>query len=106
LFIIAGAGGFLVIFCVFLALVSKPGRAKAPIDTGIAELFGTVLPMEELFLAEEPDFLPPVLFERPRRDSWTLLDAEAYWEDPLNEGPELYEGIIRRIMDGIMEKVP
>jgi hypothetical protein len=46
------------------------------------------IPAEELFLPDEPDFLPGTLLERERRTSWTEQDAVEYWQDPLRSGEE------------------
>lgn len=62
--------------------------------------------MEELFMADEPDFLPPVLLERERRDAWTIEDVRPYWTDPLEEGAAVYQDMMSGVVDRIMERVP
>ena len=101
------AVGILTVAGIGIAAVLARGRAM---ETTAAEASpehsGAVIPVEELFLPEEPDFLPKRLLERESRAAWTREDAEPFWTDPLTEGREPYEGLVRRVVDGIMERVP
>jgi hypothetical protein len=99
-------GAILVILGVMLIL-TRNGRARRIRDSeNIAELFRMELPPEELFLDNEPDFLPDVLLERKRRDKWNADDARPYWTDPGYEEAEVYENMMGSVVDGIMERVP
>jgi hypothetical protein len=60
---------------------------------------------EELFLPEEPDFLPGVLLDRDRRTSWSEQDASEYWQDPLRVGEEQWREKIEAAIDELMERV-
>jgi hypothetical protein len=106
--LIIGGGGAaaVLVVCIIVALILNLRNGSRPAEPSITELFGSSLPPEELFLPGEPDFLPPVLLERERREAWTLEDAVPYWTDPLDEGRDRYEGIAGRVVDGIMERVP
>ncbi|MDR3191450.1 MAG: hypothetical protein LBT87_00110 [Treponema sp.] len=64
------------------------------------------IPPEELFLPDEPDFLPGVIPERERRDIWTAEDAEPYWYNPLEGGEETWRNRIRSALDEFLERVP
>jgi hypothetical protein len=65
------------------------------------------IPPEEIFLPEEPDFIPGVLLERERRTNWTEQDAAEYWQDPLKYGEEQWrEKIEKTIIEEILERVP
>jgi hypothetical protein len=64
------------------------------------------IPPEELFLPDEPDFLPGVILERERRDLWTAEDAEPYWYNPLEKGEELWRDRIRTVLDELLEHIP
>ncbi|MDR1908844.1 MAG: hypothetical protein LBQ35_02890 [Spirochaetaceae bacterium] len=103
LFCGAGAGGALILcITVILTLGGRDGeRRNEPAIAGFYEI-----PPEELFLPDEPDFLPSLLLERERRDSWTPEDVAPFWTDPLIEGREPYERIVNRVLDGIMERAP
>lgn len=61
---------------------------------------------EELFLPDEPDFVPGVLLERERRTSWTEQDAGVYWQDPLRFGEEQWREKIEAAIDDFLERVP
>ena len=65
-----------------------------------------VIPPEELFLPEEPDFIPGVILERERRTSWTAEDAAPYWQDPLKNGEEQWRQRIENSIDELLERVP
>jgi len=65
-----------------------------------------VIPADELFLPEEPDFLPGVLLDRERRSSWSEQDASEYWQDPLREGEEKWRENVEAAIDELLERVP
>jgi hypothetical protein len=64
------------------------------------------IPAEDLFLPDEPDFVPEVLLERGRRSSWTEQDAAEYWQDPLRFGEEQWRERIEAVIDEFLERVP
>jgi hypothetical protein len=66
----------------------------------------TVIPPEELFLPNEPDFLPGVILEREPRRSWTAEDAAPFWQDPLRRGEESWRNRIESVIDEVLEEVP
>jgi hypothetical protein len=66
----------------------------------------TPIAPEELFLPAEPDFLPGVMLERERRQSWTAEDAEPYWQDPLKNGEEPWRDQVEAALDELLEHVP
>jgi len=68
--------------------------------------FSRAIPAEELFLDDEPDFLPGVLLERERRTSWTEEDAAEYWQDPLKLGEQGWRDKIESAIDEYLERVP
>ena len=61
---------------------------------------------EDLFLPEEPDFLPGVILERDRRQFWTEDDALEFWQDPLRFGEEQWRVNIETAVNELMERVP
>jgi hypothetical protein len=106
--IFAGAvlGVILVVAGVMLIL-TRSGRARRTRDSeAIAELFRMEIPPEDLFLGDEPDFLPEMLPEREQRDEWTADDVRPYWTNPGAEGAKVYEDMMGAVVDGIMERVP
>ena len=64
------------------------------------------IPAEELFLPDEPDYVPGVLLEREQRSKWTDEDASAYWQDPLKYGEEQWREKIEASVDEFMEQIP
>jgi hypothetical protein len=65
-----------------------------------------IIAPEELFIPEEPDFIPGVLLERERRTLWTADDAAQYWQDPLKNGEEPWREYIENTIDELMERIP
>jgi hypothetical protein len=61
---------------------------------------------EELFLPDEPDFIPEVMLNREPRDVWTNEDAEQFWVDPLQENSDVWKNRIIKAVDDIMENIP
>ena len=97
-------GGFAVLFLILIIaiLAANLGGPKksAPVDLSA----GPVIPPEDLFIPEEPDFLPDFLLEREPRRSWTVDDIRPYWRNPGNEG--LWRGEVKSAVDKLMEGVP
>jgi hypothetical protein len=64
------------------------------------------IPAEDLFLPDEPDFVPGVILEREKRTQWTADDAMPWWQDPLKDGEQEWRDQIEKTVDEIMESVP
>jgi len=64
------------------------------------------IPPDELFLPDEPDFVPGVMTEREKRSAWTEEYAETWWSDPLENGGHNWLGQIEKTADEILESVP
>ena len=100
--------GFCAVFVLVLTVSvaargGDKGRKSAAV--GMAVRQGTI-PADDLFLPDEPDFIPGVLPERERRAQWTADDAAPLWQDPLRNGEEPWRDRIERTIDEIMESVP
>ena len=63
------------------------------------------IPAGELFLPDEPDFIPGVLLERDRRTNWTEDDAAEHWQNPLIHGEEQWRKRIETAIDELLERV-
>lgn len=74
----------------------QPEKKSAPIP----------IPAEEIFLPDEPDFIPGVLLEREQRASWSEDDAAVFWRDPLVYGEEPWREKIETAVDEFLERVP
>jgi len=94
----------LLTFSVIMSMVNRMEKVlpQGPERTKII----VVIPADELFLPEEPDFLPGVLLDRERRSSWSEQDASEYWQDPLREGEEKWRDNIEAAIDELLERVP
>ena len=101
---ICGVFAVLLLVCVTAALVMQKPAAASP--GGSVSLQSGVIPPEEMFLPEEPDFIPGVLLERERRAAWTAEDAAAYWQDPLKNGEEPWRKRVEAAVDELLERVP
>jgi hypothetical protein len=64
------------------------------------------IPAEDLFLPDEPDFVPGVILEREKRTQWTPDEAMPWWQDPLKDGEQEWRDQIEKTVDDIMESVP
>jgi hypothetical protein len=102
-----------VVVTVFVALflffwgVSQLSKGKSDRqEVSVAVPTGIFIPSDELFLPDEPDFIPGVLLERERRPAWTEDDAAPYWRDPLENGERSWRDQIEKTVDEIMESVP
>jgi len=64
------------------------------------------IPAGDLFLPDEPDFIPGVILQRDRRTSWTEEEAAEFWQDPLRFGEEQWREKIEAAIDEILERIP
>jgi hypothetical protein len=106
--ILAGLGGLtLILVLILVGLIRTELRASRTAKGDvISEAFKPQpIPGEELFLPEEPDFLPKILPEREQRNSWTAEDIRPFWTDPLDAGPDVYIDRIKSVIDDVMEHV-
>ena len=92
----------LVILMIMLAGGAGNKTRARPAEPGPERI---IIPPEELFLPEEPDFIPGVMLERERRAAWTAEDAAPYWQDPLKDGEEPWRQHIENTIDELMERV-
>jgi hypothetical protein len=64
------------------------------------------IPAENLFLPDEPDFIPGVLLERERLSRWTEEGAAGYWQNPLVSGEEQWRRKIEITIYEFLEHIP
>jgi hypothetical protein len=100
--------GFCAVFVLVIAGASlakggDKGRESASAPPPVRQ--GTI-PPDDLFLPDEPDFVPGILLEREQRAVWTADDAAPLWQDPLRNGEEPWRDRVERTIDEIMESVP
>jgi hypothetical protein len=107
-FILAGLVLALVILLAALIPASRgPADTRAMGPSAEAGMFKPApISPDELFLPDEPDFLPGVILEREQRDSWTVEDAEPYWYNPLEQGEEAWRERVEQVIDELLERVP
>jgi hypothetical protein len=96
----------LLLVCAGAALLRKKPEAVALPSAAGASPRQTVIPPEDLFLPEEPDFIPGVLLERERRTRWTAEDAAPHWQDPLKNGEEQWRDRVEAMTDELLERIP
>jgi hypothetical protein len=63
------------------------------------------IPPEEIFLPEEPDFLPKILLEQEPH-TWNEEDARPFWTNPLENNAAQWRNDMKTTVDRIMERVP
>ena len=98
------------IFSLILALsviipLRLPAKEKKTSGPETISVFAPIPPVE-LFIPDEPDYVPLVILEREQRTSWTAQDADEYWQDPLIFGEERQREKIEAAIDEILERVP
>jgi len=109
IFFICAAGALVLVIGLGVLLTKNSGKQTAsrqrnsPLSVTDRRF---AIPPEELFLPEEPDFVPGVLLEREKRASWTAQDAAVYWQDPLKNGEEQWREKIETVIDDFLERVP
>jgi hypothetical protein len=103
----AGAAALVLLIVVGALILSKGKTAVQDAPAVRTETVRQgVIPSEDLFLPDEPDFLPDIILERERREEWTDEDAMPFWQNPLKDGEEQWRDHIEKTIDEIMETVP
>jgi hypothetical protein len=95
----------LILFITGASLMSKDKHVK-PAALPASSAMSRRIPAEDLFLPDEPDFVPGVILEREKRTQWTADDAMPWWQDPLKDGEQEWRDQIEKTVDEIMESVP
>jgi len=103
--ILIGASGFCVLltFSVIMSMVNRMEKKLLPEPERLK--VNISIPSDDIFLPEEPDFLPGVILDRERRNSWSEQDASEYWQDPLRDGEEQWREKIEAAIDELLERV-
>ncbi|MDR0494740.1 MAG: hypothetical protein LBG95_03830 [Treponema sp.] len=97
--------GFAV-FLLVLAIIAPLAKGKPVSREAPAALSMRQIPPDELFLPNEPDFVPGIIPDREQRSMWTAHDARTLWQDPLQNGEEPWRNRIEKSIDEIMESIP
>jgi hypothetical protein len=100
-----GVPVILLLFITGVSLISKDKPVK-PAVLPASSVTARRIPAEDLFLPDEPDFVPGVILEREKRTQWTADDAMPWWQDPLKNGEQEWRDQIEKTVDMIMESVP
>ena len=106
-FILLGIGGGIFILLIITVLIVNSGKSKekaSAAGSSQAMVGGSAIPVDELFMPGEPDYLPEYLLEREPRFSWSIEEIRPYWKSP--ENPELWRGEIKSAVDDLMKGVP
>ena len=107
--ILIAAGSLAILLLIITGISILAGRSAGENEISAAGSTAArpgLIPAEELFLPEEPDFLPGVMPDRERRTEWTAEDAAPFWKDPLKDGEEQWRNYIEKTVDEILENVP
>jgi hypothetical protein len=105
--ICTGVFVFLLTLSVLLSLVNNAPERPERIETEPERLiFNLPIPAGELFLPDEPDFVPGIILQRDRRTTWTEEDAAEFWQDPLRIGEEQWRENIEAAIDKLLERIP
>jgi hypothetical protein len=102
-----GAFGVILGLLVVLEAANYQRRRQADPPQPLSDAFGPLpIPPEELFLPDEPDFLPEVLWEREPREFWTPEDALPFWTDPLENNRRVWQERAEGMIDELLERLP
>jgi len=101
-----GVPVILALFITGVSLMSKDKKPVKPAAFPASSAMSRRIPAEDLFLPDEPDFVPGVILEREKRTQWTADDAMPWWQDPLKDGEQEWRDQIEKTVDEIMESVP
>lgn len=103
-----GCTGVFVLLLTLSVIISVTGKDSAEENTEEHEriTINAPIPAGELFLPDEPDFVPGVILGRERRAFWSEEDAAEHWQDPLRLGEKRWREQIEAAIDELLERVP
>jgi hypothetical protein len=87
---------------------TRKGEAKRPdtAQTAVPALNNKPsIPVEDIFLPNEPDFLPEVILEREPH-KWSPEDTREFWTNPMENEQIKWQDNITNVVNGIMERIP
>jgi len=90
---------------VLLSIRNPDNRTEKQVESERLTVL-TPIPAEDIFLPDEPDFLPKILLDREQRSVWTEENASEYWQDPLRGGEEMWREKIEEAIDEFLENIP
>jgi hypothetical protein len=97
--------GLLVVIPLVIILSANVARnTRQKVES--AEFKPDVISEEEIFISDEPDFLPKVIFEETQRKSWDNSEAASFWTDPSGYSDTEWKSRITESLDGLLERVP
>jgi hypothetical protein len=105
-FIVIPLATLLLIFLGVLVVQSVARTKNEAEGTGFDSLAAAKIKESDLFLPPEPDFLPLVLLQQERKESWSAEDADRFWTDPSSFGAGVWESRMREYVDSLLESVP
>jgi hypothetical protein len=103
--------GLCVVLFIGLAVLTyvlqHRGRERQSVSTNeLADSFKALpIPSEDLFLPDEPNFLPDILLEREPQAVWTPEDARPYWSNPAAGDEAAWRERISSTIDELLEDV-
>jgi len=102
--LLIGLGGIAAVFLILIIVLVavSPGKPKGDTSSNMTAAFS--IPVEDLFMPEEPDFLPAFILERQPRSFWSLDDIREYWKVP--DDSAHWKEEIKTTVDELMEGVP
>ena len=100
--IIFSLGGVVVLFIFLVIVIFTVHSVKPP--KAVQMSAGPFIPVEDLFIPAEPDYVPEFILEREPRSSWSPEDIQSYWRSPGNS--EYWREEITSAVDILMEGVP
>ncbi|MDR1446871.1 MAG: hypothetical protein LBI90_08255 [Treponema sp.] len=107
-FVFLGLGAAALLLIVLLIVFAfASGKATVKQAESMADVFpDALIQAQDLFLPEEPDFLPSLIPERERRETWMGEDAGEFWYDPLMQDESLWRERARQTVDRLLERIP
>ena len=96
-----GLGGLLVILLLLLIGISISRSGRRSSNTHELMSLGFTIPVEDLFMPTEPEFLPEFLFEQEPRSFWSIEDIRPFWIAPANH--EIWRNEIRTAAESFLE---
>lgn len=95
------AAGSVFVILIVLIIILATGQNEVP-----REKVKTPIPLESLYIPDEPGKLPDVVPLRERKSKWTEDDLQQWFKEPDAADLERMQQLYTSEIDSLMEKVP
>jgi hypothetical protein len=104
--VICFAAAALVVPLITIITVKTVSNIQSKKTTADIVFKPDIIAGEDMFIPDEPDFLPPVMLEQEQKQVWTSADASEFWTGASKFPAEFWRSRISASIDRLLEPLP